>query len=146
MQSTGVKCTFRLRHKQKKTTHILRKPKTSPTKELRQSATKCFRWEMFFNGPYFYSSHSLPFTSNGRRTQRFAPITLLRVWFGSVTAVPDHTSLSSSSNLPEIKSRDWHQRTQANFLTTSVSYSIRTRSWVIFVTDYCHSKKKKGTY
>jgi hypothetical protein len=68
-----------------KQTHILCNPKTLLTHELRQRSTKYCRWEIMF----IYGQRMLPylipfptpliplrFTSNGRRTHRFASITV----------------------------------------------------------------------
>jgi hypothetical protein len=43
-----------------KQTHILCKPKTLPTKELRQRATKCFRWEIMFSFDQYMLRYLLP--------------------------------------------------------------------------------------
>jgi hypothetical protein len=70
-----------------KQTHILYKPKTLATQEMRQRATKYCHWEIML---IVYTVHaplsatpliSLPFTSNGPRTQRFAPTTVPNMTF-----------------------------------------------------------------
>jgi hypothetical protein len=69
-----------------KQAHILCKPKTLPTKELIQRATKYCRCEIIFTVWTEYAALSataptplipLPFTSNGRGTLRFTPTTLI---------------------------------------------------------------------
>jgi hypothetical protein len=69
-----------------KQTHILCKPKTLPTYELRQRDTKYCRWEIMFIEWTLYTPLPatpptplipFPFSSNGRGTHRFAPTTVL---------------------------------------------------------------------
>jgi hypothetical protein len=64
--------------------HILQKPKTS-TQEIRQQVTKYCCWEIMIIVRIVYASSSaapptplitLPFTTNGLHTQRFAPNTV----------------------------------------------------------------------
>jgi hypothetical protein len=66
--------------------NVLCKPKTLPTQELRQRATKYFRWKIIFIVWAENASLSatpptpviaVPFTFNGTRAHRFVPTTVI---------------------------------------------------------------------
>jgi hypothetical protein len=76
-----------------KQTHILCETKTLSTQEMRQWATRYCRWEIISRIWVVYASLSaspptslisLPFTSNGSRSHRFAPTAVLNVLLGEL--------------------------------------------------------------
>jgi hypothetical protein len=84
-ESVRFACVTSLRVEWKQT-YILRKPKTLPTQETKQRATKYCRWKIMFIVWTVCDSLStsppeplipLPFSSNGSRAHRFAPTTVL---------------------------------------------------------------------
>jgi hypothetical protein len=86
LQTVHFACITSLWVEGKKKMHILCKPETLSTQEMRRQATKYCHWEIMFIVWTVYASLSaapltslipLPFTSNSSQAHRFVPTTVL---------------------------------------------------------------------